>query len=175
MASSTVGRSMADFAATWDRLAIDGLTTKAPRFLAAGFGHALRLLHTGRPQWQAAAAVMGLVLMGWYILSPHANATVDARGLTGPHSTRGTVRFEAAPGHGYRYRWHVEGQPPPKQFTTKRTFSFVLQRCEQKTAVLTVKPSADATAWFGRESRPGCCRNSAEPPKPARAQNERRP
>jgi NADH-quinone oxidoreductase subunit L len=155
--------AMGEISAQIDRWIVDGIFAKLTSGVVKISGHALRLLHTGRVQVYAASMVVGAAVIGWYVFTPHAEATIDARRIR----PQGQVRFEAAAGHGYRYRWHIDGETAPDIFTKRRSFAMQLERCEQKTAVLTIKNAFDREAVTTytqcRESKPGCCKPTDTP------------
>jgi hypothetical protein len=68
----------------------------------------------------------------------------------------------AAPGHGYAYKWHLEGAEPPADFTQKATYDANLDPCETKTVHLEVQNMLGRTATESvtrcREVIPGCCK-----------------
>jgi NADH-quinone oxidoreductase subunit L len=158
--------AMGDTAAQFDRWIVDGVIAKLTAAVTKLTGHVLRLLHTGRVQVYAASMVLGTAAIGWFLFTPHADATVDARLI---RRTQGQVSFEAAAGPGYRYRWHVAGESPPDVFVDERGYVLRFERCEQKTAIITVKNAFDLEAsksfTLCRESKPGCCQPGAASPK----------
>jgi hypothetical protein len=125
--------------------------------LAQGFGAALRLLQTGRVQVYAAGMVLGTAAVGWFLFAPHANAKVDNSGLA-----NGKLILSAAPGHGYKYRWHLDGQKAPEGFDGPTRYVVNLTPCETRVVHLGVQNvfgRIDEREFTQcRETTPGCCR-----------------
>ncbi|RLB65513.1 MAG: NADH-quinone oxidoreductase subunit L [Deltaproteobacteria bacterium] len=157
--------ALGETAAQVDRLVIDGIIAKLTALVTALCGTLLRALQTGRVQVYAAGMVLGTAAIGWFMLSPHADAAVDDSELR----KTGTLSLTATPGHGYRYRWHLEGEDPPKDFTTEADYRVSLQRCETKRVHLAVQNalgSVDEQSYTHcRETREGCCLPLGQTPK----------
>jgi NADH-quinone oxidoreductase subunit L len=126
-------------------------------------------LQTGRVQVYAASVVIGVAGIGWYLFQPHADVTVDASRL----QETGQLGMTAAPGHGYAYRWYLDGETTPKDFTTAASFQVRLSHCETKRVHLDVRNAlgrVDSESFEEcRESRPGCCREPGAPGSSAAA------
>jgi NADH-quinone oxidoreductase subunit L len=156
--------AMGDTAAQFDRWVIDGIIAKLTTAITAVSGQVLRALHSGRVQVYATAMVVGAASLGWFLLTPHAEAAVDDSQM---HQT-GDVSLVAAPGHGYAYRWEVEGAAAAEHCTTAATCSLVLDRCQRTTVRLEVKNPLgaidDASYTVCRETAPGCCKEGAAQP-----------
>ncbi|HSO00515.1 MAG TPA: NADH-quinone oxidoreductase subunit L [Candidatus Nanopelagicales bacterium] len=99
--------ALADIFTIADKWIVDGILAKLTAAVAGFLGTVLRAFQTGRVQVYAAAMVLGLAGVGWFMVWPHADATVDAAGLR----RSGEVKLSAAPGFGYSYRWEVAGAP----------------------------------------------------------------
>jgi NADH-quinone oxidoreductase subunit L len=149
--------AMGETAAQFDRLVIDGLLARVTAGVVAVTGGILRLFQTGRVQVYAAAMVIGVAVLGWFFLTPHAEASVDDSSLR----TTGDLMFTAAPGHGYSYRWYDDGQQPPPEFGSKATHAVQLARCEERRITLEVQNlfgrTSSETFTACRETTPGCC------------------
>jgi NADH-quinone oxidoreductase subunit L len=150
--------AMGDTAAQFDRVVLDGVIARATGALTAILGTMLRALQTGRVQVYAAAMVTGTFAVGWFIITPHAVAAVDAEQLR----STGDVSFTAAPGYGYKYRWHLDGQQAPSEYGSEAEYRLSLRRCELKTVHLSVQnvfgQTSDESFTQCRELIPGCCR-----------------
>lgn len=150
--------AMGDTAAQFDKWVIDGIIAKLTAFVTRLAGSGLRLLQTGRVQVYAAAMVIGVAAMGWFLFNPQANADLTDGALR----KTGTLDVTAAPGHGYTYKIYVEGQDPPKDFTKNAKFSVPYDHCETKTVHVEVQNMlgrVDTESYTRcRELFPGCCR-----------------
>ncbi len=127
--------SLAEFGAWADKWLVDGIIAKLSSFLVRGSGSLLRQLQTGRVQAYSAVMVVGLALVGWFLVAPHANAQVVANHASGAYSVTAT------PGLGYQYRWDENGDdvPDTKGFTDKGEVSFKLDNGATRTVLLEVK------------------------------------
>jgi NADH-quinone oxidoreductase subunit L len=120
--------SLAEFGAWADKWIVDGILAKLSAFIVRGTGSLLRQIQTGRIQAYAAVMVVGLGLVGWFLIAPHASAKVQANHADGAYSVAAT------PGLGYSYRWDGEGD-----FGDKSSLSFSLDRDKTRTVKLEVK------------------------------------
>jgi NADH-quinone oxidoreductase subunit L len=91
--------SLAEFAAWFDRWIVDGILARVTAGVVAGVGMLLRLAQTGRVHAYGAVMAAGMAVVGWFLLTPHAEARVSQNHSTGAYS------LTAAPGFGYSYRW----------------------------------------------------------------------
>ncbi len=158
--------AMGETAAQFDKLVIDGIISKATAVATLVGGTVLRALHTGRVQAYAAAMVIGVAGIGWFVLSPHAVVDIDTSNLR----VLGELKLNAASGHGYRYRWYAEGEEVPEAFTTNASYTARLRRCETKRIHVDVKNVLGRTTHEAidqcREVIPNCCAPlGKEPPK----------
>jgi NADH-quinone oxidoreductase subunit L len=135
--------AMGDSAATMDRWVIDGILARVTSAVVAGAGSLLRLIQTGRVQVYAAAMVVGVAALGWFIATPQAVAEVDKTRLR----SQGRVLITAAAGHGYSYRWAIDKGKQPKDFSKRASLPLQLAPCETKVAHLEVRNV------FGRTSK----------------------
>ncbi|MBW2459400.1 MAG: NADH-quinone oxidoreductase subunit L, partial [Deltaproteobacteria bacterium] len=167
--------ALGETAAQVDRLVIDGILAKATALVTNLCGTLLRALQTGRVQVYAAAMVIGTVLLGWFILSPHADAAVDDSQLR----KTGVLSLQASPGFGYRYMWTVEGEEPPKDFTAEPSFRLTLKSCETKQVHLSVQNvlggTDDHSITHCRETHEGCCSPVGQVPKARRPSSVKLP
>jgi NADH-quinone oxidoreductase subunit L len=95
--------ALAEFAVFFDKWVVDGVVARLTSFVVAASGTLLRQFQTGRVQAYAATMVVGLAGMCWYLLMPHAEASVQS-----DHAS-GNYQVTAAPGFGYQYRWDANG------------------------------------------------------------------
>ncbi|AUX23435.1 NADH dehydrogenase (ubiquinone) [Sorangium cellulosum] len=133
--------ALADIFTTADKWIIDGVLAKLSAALVGFFGTVLRALQTGRVQVYAASIVVGLVATGWFLVRPHADATVDDAALR----RSGEVTLTAAPGLGYRYRWEAPGVPA-SDFSEDNELTLKLEPGEKKDVVLRVRNAFDREA-----------------------------
>ncbi len=127
--------SLAEFGAWADKWIVDGILAKLSSFLVRGTGTLLRQVQTGRIQAYAAVMVVGLGMVGWFLVAPHANAKVMANHAAGAYSVT------AAPGLGYSYRWDEDGDGKwdSDAFGDKSSVSFELAIDKGRTVGLEVK------------------------------------
>jgi NADH-quinone oxidoreductase subunit L len=149
--------AMGETAAQFDKWVIDGIIAKVTSAVTKVLGVLLRSMQTGRVQVYAAAMVIGVAAIGLFVLSPHADARADTSALFG----RGELTLEAAPGHGYSYRWTDATAEPGGDFTATASHTVSLRQCETKSVRLEVQNlfgrTTDETFTYCREMRPGCC------------------
>jgi NADH-quinone oxidoreductase subunit L len=111
--------------------------------------------------------VVGVAGIGWFLMMPHADARADDAELR----RTGRVVLTAAPGLGYGYRWHAEGEQPSQEFGGSTSYTVLLDWCQEKTVHLDVRNALarEATAEFRYcRSNPiiaGCCVPGVPPPK----------
>jgi NADH-quinone oxidoreductase subunit L len=139
--------ALADIFTTADKWIIDGILAKVSAALVGFFGTVLRTFQTGRMQVYAAAMTIGLAGLGWFLVRPHAEATVDDTKLR----AGGEVVISAAPGPGYTYRWEGTGPGDQKDFGATREVKVTLNPGEKKDVVLHVR---NAFAQEARHSIP---------------------
>jgi NADH-quinone oxidoreductase subunit L len=134
--------SLAEFGAWADKWIVDGILAKLSAFIVRGAGSLLRQIQTGRIQAYAAVMVVGLGLVGWFLVAPHASAKVLANHAAGAYSVT------AAPGLGYSYRWDEDGDGKwdSDSFGDKASVSFDLDRAKSRTVALQVKNAFGQTS-----------------------------
>jgi NADH-quinone oxidoreductase subunit L len=127
--------SLAEFGAWADKWIVDGILAKLSSFIVRSTGSVLRQLQTGRIQAYAAVMVVGLALVGWFLVAPHANAKVVSNHAAGAYSVT------AAPGLGYSYRWDEDGDGKwdSDSFGDKASVSFQLDIDKGRKVGLEVK------------------------------------
>ncbi|MBW2523123.1 MAG: NADH-quinone oxidoreductase subunit L [Deltaproteobacteria bacterium] len=163
--------AMGETAAQFDKWVIDGVLAKLTALCTRLFGTALRAVQTGRVQVYVASMVIGVASIGWFMLTPHAEARVD----DGQMRRTGTVALEAAPGHGYGYRWYTDEGTPPIEYSDQRDFSVQLDWCQPKTVHLDVRNAflreTSSQYRFCRHNPliKGCCEPGVAPPPPGAA------
>jgi len=133
---------IADLCVWFDKWIVDGIFSGLSSFVVAFSGSVLRLFQTGRVQSYAAFIVLGVAGLGYFMNTPHAEATVAS-----DHST-GKYTVSAEPGLGYSYRWDAngDGRFETDEFGTQSKLDIDLDRTERRTIVLQVRDS------FGREA-----------------------
>jgi NADH-quinone oxidoreductase subunit L len=95
--------TLAEGAASFDQLIVDGVIAKLPSAVAQGAGAVLRLLQNGKVQTYSAVMTVGIAAIGYFFAVPH----VDPRTELTEDGTGYIVK--ANPGLGYRYRWDKDG------------------------------------------------------------------
>jgi NADH-quinone oxidoreductase subunit L len=127
--------SLAEFAAWADKWIVDGILAKLSAFIVRGSGSLLRQVQTGRIQAYAAVMVVGLGLVGWFLVAPHASAKVLANHASGAYSVTAT------PGLGYSYRWDEDGDGKwdSESYGDKASVSFDLDVDKSRVVGLEVK------------------------------------
>ena len=111
----------------------------------------LRTFQPGRVQVYGAAMAIGLAGVGFFLVRPHADATVDDSKLR----SAGEVVISAAPGPGYTYRWEGTGTEQ-KDFGALREVRINVNPGETKDVKLHVRNAfaQEATHTFAI-TRPG--------------------
>jgi NADH-quinone oxidoreductase subunit L len=136
--------SLAEFFAWADKWIVDFLLARVTAFLVSTTGTALRFAQTGRVQTYAAVMVLGLGGVGWFFVTPRAEAKVDANDESGVYS------LTAAEGLGYSYRWDLNNDGKwdgdKGDFGEKTQQSLNLAVKENRTVRLEVKNAFGRTA-----------------------------
>jgi len=135
--------SLAEFFAWADKWIVDFLLARVSAFLVSISGTALRFIQTGRVQTYAAIMVLGLGGVGWFFVTPRAEAKLDSNDESGIYS------LTAAPGLGYSYRWDLnnDGKWDDKEkFGSRTQQSLNLAVKENRTVRLEVKNAFGRTA-----------------------------
>jgi NADH-quinone oxidoreductase subunit L len=146
--------ALADIFTMADRWIIDGILAKLSSALVAAAGTVLRALQTGRVQAYSASMVIGLGVLGWFLVRPHSAVSVDERALR----TSGQVTLTAAPGLGYHYHWEVKpggtatpnaapaASAAPSTKAEGREYVVTLSPGESKEVVLEVESAFKSTS-----------------------------
>ena len=144
--------ALADIFTMADKWIIDGVLARLTAALVAAAGTIARAFQTGHVQAYSASMVLGLAGLGWFLVRPHADVSIDDKNLR----SSGQVTLSAAPGLGYRYRWEekVAGAPakeptPGKEaapFSPTRELTVTLQPGESKEVVLEVQNAFNTVA-----------------------------
>ena len=136
--------SLAEFFAWADKWIVDFLIARVTAFLVSTSGTALRFVQTGRVQTYAAIMVLGLGAVGWFFVTPRAEALVDA------NDDSGVYNLTAAEGLGYSYRWDLNNDGKwdgdKEKFGDKTQQSLNLAIKENRTVRLEVKNAFGRTA-----------------------------
>jgi NADH-quinone oxidoreductase subunit L len=133
--------SLADTAAQFDKWVVDGIIARLTAIVVAAFGTVLRAFQTGIVHVYAAAMVVGVAVFGWFFVwQPQAHATVREQ-------STGRFVVEAAPGLGYKFRWHSKtpDQPDSEAFSGKRSVEVDVAPGETKLVKVDVKNAFDRT------------------------------
>ncbi|MCA9630045.1 MAG: NADH-quinone oxidoreductase subunit L, partial [Myxococcales bacterium] len=147
--------ALAEFFTWADKWIVDGIVARLTAGIVQVTGTVLRYAQTGRVQAYAAAMVLGTACLGWFMLTPHANAKPFENHRTGSY------RMEAAPGLGYSYRWSSKQGDGDFQydagdeFGDNRTTSFNLERGAARTVRLEVQDAfGHHSSWENEVARP---------------------
>ncbi|HRI70590.1 MAG TPA: NADH-quinone oxidoreductase subunit L [Polyangium sp.] len=144
--------ALADIFTSADKWIIDGIIAKLTAAVVGAVGTILRMFQTGRVQVYAAAMSLGLVGVGWYLVTPHAEAQVDDTKMR----ASGEVVISASNGFGYTYRWEGVGPTEQKEFDSTREVRVNLNPGEKKDVKLHVRNAfAQETTQTFALSRPG--------------------
>lgn len=127
--------ALADIFQMADTWIVDGILAKLSAAIVGAAGTVLRAFQTGKVQAYSASMVIGLAGVGWFIVRPHAVASVDDTRL----KQTGQVVVSAAPGFGYSYKWEGPGVIAAKDFSATRELKMELQPGDKKEVVLQVK------------------------------------
>jgi len=92
--------ALADTSASADQWIVDGVLAKLTSFVVAAAGTVLRAAQNGVVHLYAATMVVGLALIGWFFVVPHADATVAAKGADFVVSTGASGGYL-----GYKFEW----------------------------------------------------------------------
>jgi NADH-quinone oxidoreductase subunit L len=156
--------AMGETAAQFDKWVIDGVLARVTSAIVQLAGTILSAFQTGRVQVYAAAMVIGTAGIGWYFTQPHAIVELDETRLR----AEGDLTLQAAPGHGYAFRWYNDGEDPPEDFTKQASFTTHIRRCETKRVHLEVKNAVGQvtheTFDHCREILSDCCKDVGEEP-----------
>jgi NADH-quinone oxidoreductase subunit L len=134
--------SLAEFFAWADKWIVDFLLARVSAALVSFSGTALRYLQTGRVQTYAAVMVVGLGGVGWFFVTPRADAKTHSDDASGAYTV------SAAPGLGYSYRWDInnDGKWDTEEFGSQTDVSVSLAVKENRTVKLEVKNAFGRTA-----------------------------
>ncbi|MEI9936798.1 MAG: NADH-quinone oxidoreductase subunit L [Pseudomonadota bacterium] len=136
--------SLAEFFAWADKWIVDFLLARVTTFLVSTTGSALRFIQTGRVQTYAAVMVLGLGGVGWFFVTPRAEAQLDSNDESGVYS------LTAAQGLGYSYRWDLNNDGKwdgdKERFGNRTQQSLNLAVKENRTVRLEVKNAFGRTA-----------------------------
>jgi NADH-quinone oxidoreductase subunit L len=133
--------ALADIFTMSDKWIVDGILAKLSAAFVGAAGTVLRALQTGKVQAYSAGMVIGLGSIGWFMMRPHATATVEEHDLR----KTGEVVLTAAPGLGYSYRWEGAGEAPKEGvFEASREVKVKLNMGEKREVTLLVKNAFDA-------------------------------
>ncbi len=92
--------ALADTSAAFDQWFVDGVIAKLTAFVVAALGTVLRAFQNGVVHVYAFAMVLGVAVMGWFFVGPHADASVAKAG------DDFTVTAGAVAGYlDYSYEW----------------------------------------------------------------------
>jgi NADH-quinone oxidoreductase subunit L len=134
--------SLAEFFTWADKWIVDLLLARVPAALVSASGAVLRMIQTGRVQTYAAVMVVGLGAVGWFFVTPRAEAETLANDESGAYG------LTAAQGLGYSYRWDLnnDGKWDTEKFGSQTHASLNLAVRENRTVRLEVKNAFGQTA-----------------------------
>ncbi len=143
--------ALADIFTMADKWIIDGILARVSAAFVGFAGTVLRALQTGRVQAYSAAMVIGLAGVGWFMVRPHPEVSIDDKSF----ASSGQLTLSAAPGLGYRYRWEVteglaaDGSRTGQSTATKsdgRELTVTLKPGDNKQVVLEVENAFNSVA-----------------------------
>jgi NADH-quinone oxidoreductase subunit L len=125
--------ALADIFTMADKWIIDGILARVSAAVVGFAGTVLRTLQTGRVQAYSAAMVIGLAGIGWFMVRPHPEVSIDDKAF----GASGQLTLSAAPGLGYRYRWEVIDGLAADGTSTKQSSA---TKSEGREVTVTLKP-----------------------------------
>ncbi|MFO0735945.1 MAG: NADH-quinone oxidoreductase subunit L [Labilithrix sp.] len=126
--------ALADTAASVDQGVVDFILARLTALIVAAGGTVLRVLQNGVVHVYAAVMVLGLGVITWFFVEPHADFTVaEEKG--------GNYTLTAGPGPGYGFKWYADSskEPASKEFETKDSFKVKVDDGKTQTVKLEVK------------------------------------
>jgi len=152
--------ALADIFTMADKWIVDGILAKLTAALTGLIGTVLRSFQTGRVQAYSASMVIGLAGLGWFMLRPHAEVSVDDKRLR----QTGEVVLSAAPGLGYTYRWEGKDVRPSEFSPSGRDLTLRLEPGEKREVKLYVRNAFEQeTVETVELERPGTRRGAFDP------------
>ncbi|MDB4944102.1 MAG: NADH-ubiquinone oxidoreductase chain [Labilithrix sp.] len=126
--------ALADTSVSLDQGVIDFVIARLSALIVAATGTLLRIAQNGVVHVYAAFMVVGMAVLGWFFVQPHANATVT-------ETPNGDYTITAAPGIGYGYRWYPDarGEAQVKTFTGTDSLKVHLDEGSSKTVKVEVR------------------------------------
>ncbi|WP_394849149.1 NADH-quinone oxidoreductase subunit L [Pendulispora brunnea] len=133
--------ALAETAAAFDQWFVDGILAKLSSLVVAALGTVLRTFQTGVVHVYAAAMVVGIAVISWFFVAPHAQVSTTP-------SPNGDYVVTAAPGMGYSYRWDADGngEPDKPEFTDQTSVKVHLDPGKE------LKVKLEVTNAFGRHA-----------------------
>ena len=132
--------ALADTALSVDQGVVDFVIARLSAVLVAALGTVLRVVQTGVVHVYATVMVLGLALLGWFFVWPHADFTIDEK-------TNGDYVINAAPGPGYTFRWYPDGQKVQNEaFGPQEELKVHLDEGKAQTVKLEVKNAFGQTS-----------------------------
>ena len=95
--------ALADIFLMADKWIVDGVLARLSAGVVSLTGSLLRAVQTGRVQAYSAAMVIGMAGVGWFLVRPHADISIDDKAF----NTSGQLTLSAPAGVGYHYKWVV--------------------------------------------------------------------
>jgi len=125
--------ALADTAASVDQGLVDFVIARLSALIVAALGTLLRVVQNGVVHVYAAMMVLGLAVVGWFFVQPHADASVTDLG-------NGDYVIAASPGTGYGYRWYpdAKGAAQNEKFSATDSLKVHLDEGTTKTVKLEV-------------------------------------
>ena len=125
--------ALADTAASVDQGIIDFILARLTALIVAATGTVLRVIQNGVVHVYAAVMVVGLVVVGWFFVEPHADFTVVEQ--------NGDYTLQAGPGPGYEFRWYPDAtkEPQTKDFSVSDNLKVRVADGKSQTVKLEVK------------------------------------
>jgi NADH-quinone oxidoreductase subunit L len=125
--------ALADTAASVDQGIIDFLLARVTALIVAATGTILRVAQNGVVHVYGMAMVIGLAVIGWFFVEPHADFAIQEQG--------GDYTLVAGSGPSYSFRWYPDASKDPqsKDFGTVDQIKLHLADGKSQTVKLEVK------------------------------------
>jgi NADH-quinone oxidoreductase subunit L len=126
--------ALADTASSVDQGLVDFVIARLTSLIVAASGTVLRVVQNGVVHVYAAVMVVGLAVLGWFFITPHADFSVN-------ETPSGDYTLVAAPGPGYAFKWYPDAtkEPAQKDFAAQDNIKVHLDAGKSQTVKLEVR------------------------------------
>jgi hypothetical protein len=137
--------ALADTALSVDQGVVDFVIARLSAVIVSALGTVLRVVQNGVVHVYALVMVLGLALLGWFFVWPHADFTIDEK-------ANGDYVVNAAPGPGYTFKWYPDGQKAQNDaFGPQEELKVHLDEGKSQTVKLEVKNAFGTTSTKSAE------------------------